>query len=227
MVDGVETQETVADPVTEPMDDRTQVPIAELRKVRHEAANYRKELEALKTQAYAEKEKLRLASLGDVARAQELLKKVESDNDNLRKSMNRIQVETAITSLAGTLGFTAPDDVMKFIDLESVKDEQGNVDDSKIEAAVKDLAEKKPYLRSGQKNFGGPTNPKPPDEQFPGAKPRLTDKNTIASLRQQATDLMRQGRMVEATKIYNTAWEYGQKHSEVLPAEKSDKWHDK
>ena len=227
MVDELETQETVTDPVTDPLDDKTQVPIGELRKVRHEAAEYRKKLEALEKQAQAEKEKLRLASLDDVARAQELLKKAEVDNDNLRKSMNRIQVETAITSLAMTLGFTAPDDVIKFIDLESVKDEQGNVDDSKIEVAVKDLADKKPYLRSKPSALslgGGATNPANPES--PGLKPKLTDPNTIAGMKQQARDMTRQGRITEATKLYNIAWEHEQKHPETS-AEKSDKWHGK
>jgi len=201
----------VVDPVTDPVDpadDKTLVPIAELRKVRAEAANNRKELQALKAKAEADAEKARLANLTEVEKAQELLKMAEADNKNLRDSMSRVQIESAITSLASTLGFTVPDDVIRFVDLESVKDEQGNVDTIKIEAAVKDLADKKPYLKSSSaKNFGGPTNPIPPD----GPKPKFTDQNSIDALKLKATELTRQGRITEATKVYNLAWEHQQK----------------
>jgi len=201
----------IVDPVTDPVvpeDDGTMVPIAELRKVRAEAANNRKALQEYKEKIKSQEEAVRIAGLDEISKAQALLKKAEDDNKALRDSMNRVQFESAIVSLASTLGFTDPQDVVKFINLSDIQDDQGEIDNAKIETAVKKLSEDKPYLRSnaGRQSFGA-TNPAPPDSSFPRAQPKLIDQNNIDNMIKQASDLTRQGRVGEATRLYNRAWE--------------------
>ena len=204
---------TVVDPVVDPVDpadDKTLVPIAELRKVRAEAAKNRIALQEYKDKVKSQEEAARLAGLDEISKAQELLKKAEADNKNLRDSMNRIQIESAISSLAATLGFTDPLDAIRFVNVAEAVDGQGNVDIEKIEAAIKDIAEKKPYLRSSSsRSFGGgPTSP--PPQEFPSAKPKLTDQNSIDQMKHQSSELIRQGRIGDATRLYNQAWELSQ-----------------
>jgi len=200
--------ETVVEPES---DDKQMIPISELRKVRAEAANNRKALLEYKEKIKSQEEAVRIAGLDEISKAQTLLKKAEDDNKALRDSMNRVQFESAIVSLASTLGFTDPQDVIKFVNPSDVQDDQGNIDNDKIEVTVKKLSEDKPYLRSnpGRQTFG-PTNPAPPDSSFPRAQPKLIDQNNIDNMIKQASDLTRQGRVGEATRLYNRAWELAQ-----------------
>lgn len=184
------------------------VPITELRKVRAEAAKYRKELQELKAKAEAETEKAKMESLSEAEKAKALLEKAESDNKKLRESIERTGAESVIIAFASKMGFTDPSDVVRMIDLESVRDEKGSVDQDKIEVAVKKLSEEKPYLRS--------SSPKLPDYQQAikdGMKPQLTNQNDIDAMKLQAKELLKQGRVGEYTRLCNKAWEmqFGEK----------------
>lgn len=208
VVDPVVVDPVVVDPV-DPADDKTLVPIAELRKVRAEAAENRKKLQEYKEKQKAQEEAARLAGLDEISKAQELLKKAEADNQALRDSMNRVQFESAVVSLASTLGFTDPQDAVRFVSMPEIQDESGGVDTVKVEAVVKKLSEDKPYLRSNPvRQAFGPTNPANP--KFPKAQPKLTDQDNIDQMKAQSRELIKQGRVGEATRLYNRAWELSQ-----------------
>ncbi len=74
---------------------------------------------------------------------------------------------------------------------------------------VKELAESKPYLKKESSlTLYGPTNPPPQSGKWP--KPKLTIANQIEQMKQQSRELTRMGRVVEATRLYNKAWEMEQ-----------------
>jgi hypothetical protein len=193
-------------PEPELEDDKKLVPIIELRKVRKEAETNRKALLEYKAKVKAQEESVRIAGLDEKSKLEERLKKSEADNKVLADKMNRVQVENAIISLAVGLGFTDSKDVIKLIDLSEAIDDQGNVDQEKLEVAVKKIADEKPYLRKSRASMELPLKPIPPG----GLKPKLTDQNAIDQMKHQSMELIRQGKVAEATRLYNNVWEQTQ-----------------
>ena len=81
-----------------------------------------------------------------------------------------------------------------------------NLDSRRAFELVKNLGESKPYLkRDRSKTYYGPTNPAPQQGNWP--KPKSANSTQIEQLKNQARDLTRQGRTMEATKLFNRAWE--------------------
>lgn len=186
------------------------VPISELRKVRAEAAKYRKELQSLKMRIEEETRKAEISKMEEVDRLKVIAKDAEEQAQRLREKLNKIIKETAIINAASALGFYNPKDAASMIDTSQIEvDDTGAIDENVVNEIVKELAESKPYLRrESSLTSYGPTNPPPQSGKFP--KPKLTIANQIEQMKQQSRELTRMGRVVEATRLYNKAWEMEQ-----------------
>ncbi|HGE70168.1 TPA: hypothetical protein ENX78_04985 [Candidatus Poribacteria bacterium] len=205
---GAEAYSTDNNAKTDNLEDReVTVPISELRKVRSEAAKYRKELQSLKAKMEEEKKNLELSKIEETEKLRSMAVKAEAEANALRNHVGRITKESAIINAASALGFYNPKDAISLIEMDQIEvDDKGNIDEEKVFEIVKSLGESKPYLRKElSKAFYGPTNPAPRQGNWP--KPRLTNANQIEQFKQQSRELTRQGRIVEATKLFNMAWE--------------------
>ncbi len=195
-------------------DKEIMVPISELRKVRSEAARYRKELQALKAKIEEEKRNLELSKMEETEKLRSMALKAEAEANALRNQVGQVAKESAIINVASSLGFYNPKDAISLIDMDQIEtDEKGNINEEKVFELVKTLVESKPYLRKElSKAFYGPTNPAPRQGNWP--KPKLTNANQIEHFKQQSRELTKQGRIVEAAKLFNMAWEmeYGLKN---------------
>jgi hypothetical protein len=185
----------------------TMVPISELRKVRYEAAKYRKELQSLRTIIEEEKKNIELAQLEETENLRAIAAKAEAELGSLRGQANRSAKGSAIVNAASIQGFCNPKDAVSLIEFSQIDiDENGNVDEEKAFELVKNLGESKPYLKKDRsKTYYGPTNPAPQQGNWP--KPKSANSTQIEQLKNQARDLTRQGRTMEATKLFNRAWE--------------------
>ncbi len=72
------------------------VPISELRKVRAEAAKYRKELQSLKTRIEEENKKAEISKMEEVDRLKAIARDAEEQVQKLREKLNKMVKETAI-----------------------------------------------------------------------------------------------------------------------------------
>jgi len=183
------------------------VPISELRKVRYEAAKYRKELQSLRVKLEEEKRNNELSRAEEIEKLKITAAKAEAEANSLKGHVSRTTKESAIINAASAMGFYNPKDAASLIDTGELEfDEKGNIDEEKVLELVKTLGESKPYLRKDQsKAYYGPTNPAPQHGNWP--KPRLTNANQIEQLKLQSRELTKHGRIVEATKLFNMAWE--------------------
>jgi len=183
------------------------VPISELRKVRSEAAKYRKELQAIKAKVEEEKRNLELSNTEEIEKLRSVASKTEMELNLLKGKISRSVKETAIVNAASILGYCNPKDAVSLIEFSQLDiDEDGNVDEDKVFELVKELGESKPYLMKGQaKTYYGPTNPAPKQASLP--KPKGNNTNQIDQMKYQARDLIRQGKILEATRLFNRAWE--------------------
>jgi hypothetical protein len=185
------------------------VPMSELRKVRFEAAKYRKQLRQLEQKSGEEQKASELAKMKEVDRLKGIAAEAEARAAELKRRADFVAKHAAVINVASALGFYNPEDASRIIDLEQIEiDNDGNVDAEKINEIVGALAESKPYLikeRTEIQNMAGfgPTNP--PSANWP--KPKERTQGKIERLKQQAGEFMRTGRMSAAIKLYNQAWE--------------------
>lgn len=196
----------VIDDITED-EKETLVPISELRKVRSEAAKYRKELQALKGRIEEDKKKIELSGQEEIDILRSAASKAETELGSLKGKIIRTAKESAIVNAASVLGFCSPKDAVSLIEFSQIDiDEEGNIDEEKAFELVRELGESKPYLRKGQSKLNfGPTNPASRMGNYP--KPKSGNSSQIEQMKHQARDLTKQGRILEATKLFNRAWE--------------------
>jgi hypothetical protein len=189
--------------------DERRVPISDLRKVRSEAAKYRKQLRQLESEIEEERKKAELAKMEETDKLRAIAEEAETKARSLKKRADGIAKQAAIINAASALGFYNPRDAASIVDLSQIEvDDDGNVDAEAINEMVCSLAESKPYLIKGQQNSQeatgfGPTNP--PSVSWPKAKLRAQDR--VEQLKQKSSELMRKGNMAAAVKLYNRAWE--------------------
>ncbi len=189
--------------------DEHRVPISDLRKVRSEAAKYRKQLRQLEGEIEEERKKTELSKMEETDKLRAIAEEAEGRAKALKKRADTIAKQAAIISAASSLGFYNPRDASAIVDPEQIEvDDNGNVDAEIVDEIVRTLAESKPYLVKGQQfdqemvGFG-PTNP--PSANWP--KPKMKAQDRIDQLKQKSSELMRSGNMAAAVKLYNRAWE--------------------
>jgi len=190
------------------------VPISELRKVRAEAAKYRKRLRQLESRMEKEKREAELAKMEETDRLKAIAEEAEAKAKALKERADVVAKRAAIINAASALGFHNPKDAASIIDLGQIEvNDDGTVDEEKTNELVRLLAESKPYLIGRQDGDTGgapalpggfgPTNP--PSSNWP--RPKLRSKDQIEQLKQQSSEAMRSGKMAAAVRLYNRAWE--------------------
>lgn len=185
------------------------VPISDLRKIRSEAAKYRKQLRQLESEVEDERKKAELSKMEETDKLRAIAEAAETRAKALKERADVIAKQSAVINAASALGFYNPKDASAIVDLDQVEaDENGNVDAEIVDEIVRSLAESKPYLirgqQGGQEMSGfGPTNP--PSANWP--KPKQKAQSRIDQLKEKSSELMRGGNMTAAVKLYNRAWE--------------------
>ena len=187
------------------------VPMSELRKVRAEAAKYRKRLRQLESTVKEEKKATELAKMEETDRLRTIAEEAQIRLKILKKRANAVAKQAAVINAASAMGFYNPKDAASIIDLELIEVDDGIVDEERIGELVKSLAECKPYLIrentvggvSASPGGFGPTNP--PSGDWP--KPKLRSRDQVDRLKQQSRESMKNGRLIDAVKLYNQAWE--------------------
>ena len=189
--------------------DEHKVPISDLRKVRAEAAKYRKRLRQLESEIEEELKKSELSKMQETDKLRAIAEEAEARAKTLKERADIIAKQAAVINTASAIGFYNPRDASAIVDLEQVEvDDNGNIDTEAVDEMVRSLAESKPYLIKGQQldqemTGFGPTNP--PSANWP--KPKLKARDRIDQLKQKSSELMRGGNMAAAVKLYNRAWE--------------------
>ncbi len=203
------TEESAADDIeTEANEKEQTVPISELRKLRNEAAQWRKEAQALRAKMEADGKKAELAKMEETDRLKKIAADAEAQAATLKQRVELTSKRSAIISAASSLDFTDPNDALGQIDMAAIQySDDGEVDIEAVSNMVKELSNRKPYLLKGEKKEEkgkfGPTNP--PGKPYP--QPKLTTAQQLDALKQQARDLTREGKVAAATKMFNRAWE--------------------
>ena len=192
-------------------DDRrgAKVPISELKKVRSEAAKYRRRLRELEGKTNREKRESELSKMEETDKLKAIATEAETKAYRLKERADKLCKQSAVINAASAIGFHNPKDAASIINIGRIEvDDEGVVDDEKVNELVKSLAESKPYLVRGQQDSQnmvgfGPTNP--PSASSPKPKFRVNDQ--IDMLKQQSNEAMQGGRMADAVRLYNQAWE--------------------
>ena len=182
------------------------VPISELRKVRSEAAKYRRRLRQLENEYGKEQEAAENAKTEELESLRALVEESEAKAEVFKRSAEALAKRAAVINAASIVGFHNPEDAASMIDPEQVEiDVDGTVKLEDLNEMVRLLAESKPYLVKQQSNSFrfGPTNT--PSDKWP--KPKLRTKDRISNMKRDSVEAMKKGRVTEAIKLYNQAWE--------------------
>lgn len=193
------------------------VPLKELQKVRREAAQYRSRLRKLEQDAEEQKKQAELAKLEETDRLRRIAAEAEAKVAALKQRSDDVAKRAAVIGEASRRRFLNPSLVAKAIDLATIDvDPDGIVDDEQVKLALEKIAEDNPYLVQQDAQLAPPptdvgagaTNPRPPDESVP--KPIFTKKDEIEKMKQRSAALMKEGKITEAVRMYNQAWERDQ-----------------
>jgi len=133
-----------------------------------------KHKELIDSIAAAEKEAER-AKLEEVERLKLEKEDALKELNNLREQHTIDRVTADLRLAAVTNGAHDPDDVVKMVNLDSLKDDDGNFVREKVEKSIEDLKEKKPYLFGRPGALGTPPDPTGGRRQHREPPPTLED----------------------------------------------------
>jgi hypothetical protein len=141
---------------------------AKIRKANSEAANLRKRLKELEPKA-AELQRIKDAEKSESERLNDQLARA---NDQIAKTRQKL-AKARVQAMAGASAddrpaFTDPEDAVGALDLDSYISEDGDIDESAIEADLQALLERKPHWAKSQPQEG-PRRPAPDRTQASGA----------------------------------------------------------
>lgn len=123
-----------------------------VRKLRAEAAEYRKRLRDLEAAVKKQEE----AKLSETERLQQRLAELEKEQAEWQRERQERTLKYEVMLAAGKLGIVDAEAAYKLLDLSAIEfDEDGNP--TNIEKALRGLIAKRPYLAGG--NASSPTNP--------------------------------------------------------------------
>ncbi|HOM83934.1 MAG TPA: phage scaffolding protein [Armatimonadota bacterium] len=123
-----------------------------VRKLRAEAAEYRKRLRELEAAVKKQEE----AKLSETERLQQRLAELEREQAEWQRERQERTLKYEVMLAAGRLGIVDAEAAYKLLDLSTIEfDEDGNP--TNIEKALRNLVSKRPYLVGG--NTSSPTNP--------------------------------------------------------------------
>lgn len=190
------------------------VPLKELQRVRKEAANYRSRLRKLEEESEAAKKQAELAKLEETERLRTIAAEAEAKVVALKQRSDTVAKRAAVIGEASRRRFINPSIVANVVNLATIDvDPDGVVDVEQVKLALDSLADSEPYMVQQDAppapppaNVGaGATNPRPPDYSVP--IPVLIKPDEIAKMKDRSKQLMQEGRMQDAVKVYNRAWE--------------------
>lgn len=164
-----------------------------VRKLRAEAAEYRKRLRELESKVKVEEE----AKMTEQEKLQKRLAELERKETEYQLSLQARTLEYEVKLHAARLGVVDPEAVYRLIDLKQVEfDEDGRP--SNLEKVLKDLIAKKPYLAGGTGSVS-PMNPA--HGRISGqqifTRSQLRDPKFFAANRDAIMQAMREGRIQE------------------------------
>lgn len=125
-----------------------------VRKLRQEAAEYRKRLRELEQTVKQHEE----AKLSETERLQKRLAELEREQAAWQRERQERTLKYETMLAASRLGIVDPEAAYRLLDLTKLEfDEDGNP--KNLDKALQELVKAKPYLAGGQVMSGSPTNP--------------------------------------------------------------------
>ncbi|NPV85997.1 MAG: hypothetical protein HPY45_08325 [Anaerolineae bacterium] len=193
--------QTVTDGATQEVAQRPEAQAAEeerfdteyVRKLRAEAAEYRKRLRELESKVKADEE----AKMTEQERLQKRLAELERKEIEYQQSLQARTLEYEVKLHAARLGVVDPEAAYRLLDLKQIEfDEDGKP--ANLEKVLKELVAKKPYL-AGQQSVISPTNPAQGrvSGQQVFTRSQLRDPGFFAANRDAIMQAMREGRILE------------------------------
>lgn len=164
-----------------------------VRKLRAEAADYRKRLRELEGKVKAEEE----AKMTEQEKLQKRLAELERKETEYQQSLQARTLEYEVKLHAARLGVVDPEVAYRLLDLKLIEfDEDGKP--VNLEKVLKELITKKPYLAGG----GGSVSPTNPAQgrvsgQLVFTRSQLRDPKFFAANREAILQAMREGRIQE------------------------------
>lgn len=141
---------------------------AKIRKANSEAANLRKRLKELEPKA-AELQRIKDSEKTESERLNDQLTRANDQIAKTRQKLAKARVQAlASTSADDRSAFTDPEDAVGALDLDSYINEDGDIDETAIEADLQALLERKPHWARTQPPEG-PRRPAPDRTQASGA----------------------------------------------------------
>lgn len=141
---------------------------AKIRKANSEAANLRKRLKELEPKA-AELQRIKDSEKSESERLNDQLARANDQVAKTRQKLARARVQALAGASSGErAAFTDPEDAVGALDLDSYISEDGDIDESAIEADLQALLERKPHWAKSQPQEG-PRRPAPDRTQASGA----------------------------------------------------------
>ncbi len=196
-----ETTQVVIEGATQEVAQQTEAQAAEeerfdteyVRKLRAEAADYRKRLRELEGKVKAEEE----AKMTEQERLQKRLAELERQSTEYQQTIQTRTLEYEVKLHAARLGVVDPEAAYRLLDMKQVEfDEDGKP--ANIEKALRALIAAKPYLAGG----GGQISPTNPAQgrvsgQQVFTRSQLRDPQFFAANREAIMQAMREGRIQE------------------------------
>ncbi|MEM4406545.1 MAG: hypothetical protein QXS68_05815 [Candidatus Methanomethylicaceae archaeon] len=147
------TTQKVVDPEVQVTEEQENFDIEYVRKLRAEAAEYRRRLRELESRVKAEEE----SKLTEQEKLQKRLAELEKAQADWERERQEILLQRYVENAAVRLGIIDPEAAWKLLDLKEVEfDEEGKPEN--VEALLRSLIQKKPYLANALARSAGAGN---------------------------------------------------------------------
>ncbi|MEZ0396827.1 MAG: phage scaffolding protein [Anaerolineales bacterium] len=187
------TQEVAQQSEAQVVEEQERFDTEYVRKLRAEAADYRKRLRELESKVRADEE----AKLTEQERLQKRLVELERKETEYQMALQARTLEYEVKLHAARLGVVDPEAAYRLLDLKQIEfDEDGKP--MNLEKVLKELVTKKPYL-VGATNAASPMNPAQGrvSGQQVFTRSQLRDPKFFAANREAIMQAMREGRILE------------------------------
>lgn len=203
MAEDVKQTQVVTEGATQEVAQQSEVQAAEeqerfdteyVRRLRAEAAEYRRKLRELESKVKADEE----AKMTEHERLQKRLAELERKEIEYQQFLQARTLEYEVKLHAAKLGIVDPDAAYRLIDISQVEfGEDGKP--TNIERVLKDLVVRKPYLAGIGSGSVSPTNPAQGriSGQQVFTRSQLRDPKFFAANRDAIMQAMREGRILE------------------------------
>lgn len=187
------TQEVAQQPEAQAVEEQERFDTEYVRKLRAEAAEYRKRLRELESKVKAEEE----AKLTEQERLQKRLAELERKETEYQQLLQGRTLEYEVKLHAARLGVVDPEAAYRLLDVKQIEfDEDGKP--VNVEKVMRELIAKKPYLAGGN---GAMSATNPAQGRISGqqvfTRSQLRDPKFFAANREAIMQAMREGRILE------------------------------